>query len=137
MKLKFILKIAVLLLCLAVFFLFFSCSRSKPEISFGFISLTLYEGSAEGGITSRPQERLSFFIIADDEDGIENLSELYLYHDREQLRWQLKNEDWETYNDGNVTWIGTRSIVHYNNESFPRGQYRAVLINKGGEVGEK
>jgi len=114
-------------------FLFFplSCSRAKPEINYGFIQLVQYEGETE------PMERFSFFILAEDEDGIENLEELYLYYDREQLRWLIKSDDWVSYTRDGATWIGTRSIAFQNNESLPRGQYRAVLVNKGGERTER
>ncbi|MDR0473243.1 MAG: hypothetical protein LBH43_06190 [Treponema sp.] len=121
-----------LLICLlTLFFYFASCSRTEPVISYGFISLNLFQDG------ETPQERLCFFIIAEDEDGIENLDDLYLYHDREQLRWQLKSEDWITYSQDGKTWIGSRSLAMESGESFPRGQYRAVLINKGGERSQK
>ena len=124
--------IAVFFAILAVFLLFsVSCSRTKPEITYGFMQLVLYQGDP------RPVEHFSFFIFPKDEDGIENLEELYLYHDREQLRWHIKKDEWITHiQDGN-TWIGTRSIAVQEGLSLPRGQYRAVLINKGGEKGER
>jgi hypothetical protein len=108
-----------------------SCSRSEPKISYGFISLVYYQGS------ERPEEQFSFFIIPDDDDGIENLADLYLYHDREQLRWHIQSEDWVTYEQDGQTWIGTRGIAMTGGESLPRGQYRAVLVNKGGEQSER
>ncbi|MCL1992144.1 MAG: hypothetical protein FWG66_04270 [Spirochaetes bacterium] len=109
-----------------------SCSQSQPEITFGFIKLVLYQEGA-GAV-----ERFSFFIIPDDEDGIENLDRLFLYHDREQLRWVLNHNDWISYTDFNgVTWIGTRSIALQDNMSLPRGAYRAVLVNLGGESSER
>jgi len=108
----------------------FSCSRAQPEIAFGFIQLVLYQGE------TGPREQFSFFIIPEDEDGIENLEELYLYHDREQLRWHIKNDEWITYAQDEKTWIGTRSIS-VREGRLPRGVYRAVLVNKGGEKGER
>lgn len=108
-----------------------SCSRSEPEISFGFIELVYYQGS------DRPHERFSFFIIPEDEDGVENLADLYLYHDREQLRWHVSSDDWISYTYEGKVWIGTRSIAIAENESLPRGQFRAVLVNKGGEKSER
>jgi len=113
-----------------VFLLFISCSNSKPEIPYGFINLVLYEG--ESGVN----EHFSFFVIADDEDGIENLEELYLYHDKEQLRWRIKSDEWVSYTQDNKTWIGSRSIA-IQEGTLPRGVYRAVLVNKGGERGER
>ena len=108
-----------------------SCSRSEPVISFGFMQLVYYQD--EG----KPLERFSFFIIPEDEDGIENLDELYLYHDREQLRWHITSDDWISYDNEGTTWIGTRSIAINENEPLPRGQFRAVLVNKGGEKSER
>jgi hypothetical protein len=108
-----------------------SCSQTKPEISYGFISLVYYQEE------ERPEERFSFFIIPDDDDGIENLADLYLYHDREQLRWRIPSDDWVSYEQDGQTWIGTRSIAMGEDGSLPRGQFRAVLVNKGGESSER
>jgi len=124
-------KFALLSAVFAVFLaLFVSCSTAKPEISFGFLNLVLYEG--ENG----PAEHFSFFVIAEDEDGVENLDELYLYHDREQLRWKIKSDEWISFTQNNKTWIGSRSIT-VQEGPLPRGVYRAVLVNKSGEKGER
>jgi hypothetical protein len=108
-----------------------SCSRSEPSIDFGFIELVYYQGE-EG-----PEERFSFFVIPQDEDGVENLEELRLFHDREGLRWTLTNEDWIRHDEEDRSWIGSRSIAMAGGESLPRGQFRAVLVNKGGEKTER
>jgi len=107
-----------------------TCTRSEPKITFGFIKLVLYQG--EDG----PQEYFSFFIIPDDEDGYENLDELYLYHDKEQLRWHIKSDEWIRHTHEGRDWIGTRSIA-VNDGSLPRGVFRAVLVNKGGESSQQ
>ena len=113
------------LICLAV-----ACSRTEPRIPFGFIELIYYPGD-------KPQEYFSFFVIAEDDDGMENLSELRLYHDREGLEWIISSEDWVHHEENGKHWVGTRSIAMAVNETLPRGQYRAVLINKGGERSER
>jgi hypothetical protein len=109
----------------------FSCSRAEPRIHYGFIELFYYPGS------SGPDERFSFFILPEDDDGVENLSELYLYHDREGLRWLITSDDWVEYEEAGRIWIGSRSIAMPDGFSLPRGQYRAVLVNKGGESAER
>ena len=111
--------------------LLLSCSQTEPRIPFGFIELVYYQDA--GG----PLERFSFFIIAEDDDGIENLGDLYLYNDYEQLSWHIASDEWVTLTESGNTWIGTRSIANLENETLPRGQYRAVLINKGGEKAER
>jgi hypothetical protein len=108
-----------------------SCSRTEPKIAYGFIALVYYQDG------TKPLERFSFFIIPDDEDGVENLDELFLYHDREQLRWRVKSDEWITLTQDEKTWIGSRSIACTDDTNLPRGQYRAVLVNKGGEKSER
>jgi len=109
----------------------FSCSRSEPQITFGFIELVYYQDK------DNPRERFSFFIIPEDEDGIENLADLYLYHDYEQLCWRISSKDWVVQEHEGKTWVGTRSIAIDEGETLPRGQFRAVLLNKGGEKSER
>jgi hypothetical protein len=121
-----------------VFFLFtgalllcFSCSQSEPEIKYGGLELVYYEN---GG---NPVERLSFFVLPSDGDGIEDLEELRLYHDWEGLSWRLTSDDWVRQSVNGQVWIGSRAIALEDGGSLPRGQYRAVLIDKGGEKTEK
>lgn len=117
-------------LCLGVIF-FHSCSRTEPRIAYGFIDLIYYPGE------DHPEERFSFFIIAEDDDGMENLSELRLYNDQEGLEWILSSDDWIYYEEDGKSWIGSRSIAMSGDDALPRGQYRAMLINKGGERSER
>jgi hypothetical protein len=124
-------KIPPIVLFLCSLLMFNSCSRAEPRILYGFIELVYYEG------TEKPEERFSFFILAEDDDGAENLSELYLYHDREELRWFLNSGDWVKHEEDGKTWIGSRNIAIQSGMTLPRGQYRAVLINKGGEKTER
>ena len=107
--------------------IFLSCSRTEPAIEYGFISLVYYQDK------DKIRERFSFFIIANDDDGFENLDELYLFHDFEQLSWKMQSVDWMTFNQNETHWIGSRSLALEGDETLPRGQFRAVLVNKGGE----
>jgi len=114
----------------AAVFLSVSCTNSKPEIAYGFLQMVMYQGD------DGPQEYFTFFIIPEDSDGIDNLDELYLYHDREQLIWKMKSDEWINHVQDGKTWIGTRSLSGINN-TLPSGVYRAVLVNKGGEKAER
>jgi hypothetical protein len=49
----------------------------------------------------------------------------------------LKSSDWITFTEGDKTWIGSRNIAIGEGETLPRGQFRAVLVNKGGERSER
>jgi hypothetical protein len=108
-----------------------SCSRTEPRIVYGHIEMVYYEAPGT------PEERFSFFVIPEDDDGLTNLEEMYLYHDLEGLRWNIGPEDWETYESEGTAWIGSRGIAMPDGEALPRGQYRAVLVNKGGEKTER
>jgi len=121
----FILIFSVLTVILSV-----SCTKTAPDIKYGFIQLIIYQG------IDGPQEYYSFFIMPEDEDGIDNLDELYLYHDREQLRWNIKNDEWQRYTQDGKDWIGTRSFT-MKEGNLPRGLFRAVLVSKGGESTER
>jgi len=128
---NFVKKVLFIAFCAAFTAVFsVSCTRSAPEIKYGYIQLILYQGK------DAPQEYFSFFILPEDEDGIENLSELYLYHDREQLRWHIKSDEWQRFTQDGKDWIGTRSFTVREGE-LPRGLFRAVLVNKGGESVER
>lgn len=111
--------------------LFLSCSRAEPKIAYGFIRLVYYQSSG------KPEERFSFFVLPDDEDGMEDINELYLHYDREGLFWSLSAADWISYESEGQTWIGSRGITMMNGERLPRGQYRAVIIDKGGEKSDR
>jgi hypothetical protein len=124
-------KYIIILIVFVFIFALTFCSRTKPEITFGFIQLVLYQGD------EKPEECYSIFILPEDEDGLENLEEMYIYHDKEQLRWHLKNNEWISYSQDEKTWIGTRSLTIQDGLSLPRGVYRVVLVNKGGEKGER
>ena len=112
-------------------FCFFSCSQSAPEISFGSLELVYYEN---GG---HPVERFTFFILPRDDDGMDDLEELWLYHDWEGLSWHLTGKNWIKETAGGDTWIGSRAIAMEDGSELPRGQFRAVLIDKGGNRMER
>jgi hypothetical protein len=119
------------LLILGVVLISLSCSRAEPRIAFGGLRLVYYQDQ------DRRREQFSFFVLPDDDDGIEDLAELYLYHDREGLVWLLTADDWIAIELEGDTWIGSHSITMMDNEILPRGQYRAVLVDKGGERSER
>ncbi|MDR1949802.1 MAG: hypothetical protein LBQ38_10455 [Spirochaetaceae bacterium] len=119
-----------LLMALCGLFLL-SCTRSEPKIAYGAMRLVYYQDY------EKPAERFSFFVLPDDNDGIEDVEELYLYNDREGLVWQLGVEDWVSYELEGRTWIGSHNIAMTGDESLPRGLFRAVLVDKGGERAER
>jgi len=128
---KIIKNLLFLLFCAAfTVVLSVSCTKSAPQIIYGYIQLVVYK-DMDG-----PKEYFSFFIMPEDEDGIDNLDELYLYNDKEQLCWNIKNDEWQRYTINEKEWIGTRSFT-VREGNLPRGLFRAVLVSKSGEKTER
>ncbi|MDR0383354.1 MAG: hypothetical protein LBH50_05150 [Spirochaetaceae bacterium] len=119
------------LLFAAAFIVFLSCSRSAPAIAYSAMYLNYIEEDA-GVVPS-----FSFFVLASDDDGYEDLDELRLYSDFDGLLWTFKADEWTRYDEAGNIWIGSRKIAMDGGEAFPSGQYRAVLIDKSGEHSER
>jgi hypothetical protein len=116
----------------AVFAVSGSCTRSSPAIAYSTMALNYIEEDT-GAVTPS----LSFFVLASDEDGYDDIDELRLYSDYEGLLWTFKADDWTRQDEAGNTWIGARNIAMAGGEAFPSGQYRAVLIDKAGERSER
>ena len=128
MKMK---KFHFLLIVFIFTLYFFSCSQAGPEIKHGSLELVFYEN---GG---RPVERFTFFILPHDDDGFEDLEDLWLFHDWDGLSWHFTSKDWVKENVGGDTWIGSRAIAMEDGSLLPRGQFRVVLADKGGNRAER
>ncbi|MDR2803286.1 MAG: hypothetical protein LBB22_03230 [Treponema sp.] len=112
-------------------FVFAACSRSAPVIAFSTMTLNYIEND------SGPVPTLNFFVIANDDDGYEDLAELRLYNDYDGLIWSFTPDNWIRYDESGNIWLGSNRIAMAGGEAFPGGQYRAVLIDKGGERTER
>ena len=108
-----------------------SCSRSAPQIQ-NYTYKLIYNETA-GGI----QEQLSLFVLAQDEDGKEDLDRLYIINDEQQLYWTLSSSDWLTVTKDNQLWVGSNSISMVDGHSLPRGLYRLILTDQGGDRAER
>jgi hypothetical protein len=109
-----------------------SCTRSAPTID--YCTMKVVWEQDEGGVVPG----FSFFIIANDEDGPEDFSELRLYNDSEDLMWTLASNDWIVTEDRGRTWLGGKTLrMPSGGEGLPSGQFRVVLVDKSGETSEK
>ncbi|MDR2515879.1 MAG: hypothetical protein LBC88_00690, partial [Spirochaetaceae bacterium] len=63
--------------------------------------------------------------------------DLYLYHDRAGLYWHIPSAEWVEIEFEGKFWIGSRDIAPPPGENLPRGQFRAVLVDQGGEKSER
>lgn len=83
------------------------------------------------------REQLSLFVLAQDEDGKEDLDSLYIIHDEQQLYWTLSSSDWLTISKDGQLWVGSHSISMVDAQPIPRGLYRLILTDQGGEQSER
>jgi len=125
--------VSPLFLCICLFFCltFASCSRSAPQISFHYMALTHYE--EESGV----EDRVTFYGIIEDNDGIDDIDTIQLFNDASGLYWTLTAGTWTSLTDHGKTWIGSHDLTVPEGESLPSGQYRAVVIDKSGERSER
>jgi hypothetical protein len=82
-------------------------------------------------------EGLSVFLIASDEDGMEDLSTLYVIQDAAELFWSVDSKNWISSTANGETWIGTNGFVMPGGVRFPNGTYRVVLQDAGGDTAEE
>jgi hypothetical protein len=108
-----------------------SCSRSAPQIQNYTWKLIYHED--DGDI----KEQLSLFVLAQDEDGNEDLDSLYIINDEQQLYWRLSSKDWSTKGKDNLLWVGSHNLSMVDGTPLPRGLYRLILTDQGGDQAEK
>jgi hypothetical protein len=108
-----------------------SCGGKLPSVA-----------AVEWRIESRPldkgrsYESLSAFGSIKDEDGIENIEELWIVKDDDSLAWKLTNSNWIKNAEGGDNWIGGSSLALPELGPLPRGAYRMVAIDAAGQRAE-
>jgi hypothetical protein len=108
-----------------------SCGSKPPEVA-----------AVEWRIESRPTaggtayESLSVFGSIKDEDGLDNIDELWVVNDDAALAWKLTNADWIKASEGGDNWIGGSAFATPELGSMPRGAYRLIAIDAAGQRAE-
>ena len=123
--------VVICLLTVSFVILLLSCTGEAPEINQVFWQLNvLLDRSIE-----QEYERLSLFLHVEDADGFDDLSTIYLLHDRNELQWKIESEDWELFEENSEKWIGLNTLYMPNWEAFPRGKYRVIVVDRAGDSG--
>ena len=119
---------------LGIFFIliFFSCSGEPPQFQEVWWQLNLINDFSP----EDPIQSLSLFIHAIDDDGDNDLENIYLINDESQLVWNIPLELWTTYTDQQIKWIGFNRLMAPGDGIFPEGDYRILLVDMGGERDE-
>jgi hypothetical protein len=116
---------------MAVASLSISCGGKLPEVN-----------AVEWRLESRPSEQgssfesLSVFGSIKDEDGIDNIEELWIVNDESAFAWKLTSAEWTKAAEGTDNWIGGSSLATPELDPLPRGNYRLVAIDAAGQKAE-
>ncbi len=124
-----------ILLCTVIFFfVFLSCSGADPVIY--KLDWTL-QVNVDPNILDKSVESLILHVLADDEDGFEELYELYVIHNDSELYWRITSEEWSEFTDNEKKWIGVNALKTEDEMYLPRGEYRVLLRDLSGYETEK
>jgi hypothetical protein len=108
-----------------------SCGSKPPSVS-----------AVEWRIESRPKadggrfESLSAFASITADEGVDNISELWVSNEGSALAWKLTNLDWTKSSSGSDIWIGGSALASPDAGSLPRGEYRMTAIDAAGQRAE-
>ncbi len=124
------------ILGLGVFFFILSCSSADPIIyDFKWQLQALQDQEGKSG--SNIKERLLIQLLADDDDGFEELYEIYVINDKSELYWRIISDEWKTVYFDQKQWILLSNIEVNDFTSLPRGEYRILLRDLSGYSDEK
>lgn len=110
-----------------------SCSTSMPEIA----ELKYQQNVIDDRTLGIRYEKLSVFIHAADNDGVEDLDRLVIRHDTTGLTWEFTASDWTVLTRGEETWIGSNGILMNDYSQLPPGLYRVELSDLAGYTTER
>ncbi len=114
-------------------FLLLSCTSKPPKILNLNWNLYLYND-----LTSNERyEALSIFVNVDDPDGIDDIEKIYIINDNKELFWKLDDTNWVEKKNGASTWLGSNRLVTTTKRNLPRGNYRVMMYDFGGNSVER
>ena len=85
--------------------------------------------------TGKDSQALTIFVLASDEDGVDDMDKMYVINDEHQLYWEIsgKNLRLEKYGENEI-WMGSNFITMPSpDDVLPSGTYRIMLLDSSGE----
>jgi hypothetical protein len=108
------------------------CAGKPPTISRVF-ARAIYVHDTTSGTNS---ETLGVFLVANDAEGLENLSSFYVINDDAELFWKVESGAWSASTAEGESWIGSTSLYMPGGTRLPAGPYRVVLQDASGDTVE-
>lgn len=112
--------------------LLFSCSGADPVVYKLETTLQVW-----WHYPHKYQERLLVQILADDDDGFDEIYEVYVINDESEVYWRSNQDEWDLVESEGNTWIVLNNIVTDDGSNIPRGEYRVVLLDLSGYRDER
>ena len=85
--------------------------------------------------TGKNSQTLTIFVMASDDDGVDDMDKMYVINDEHQLYWEISGKDLrlEKYGE-NELWMGSNFItMPIPEDALPSGTYRIMLLDSSGE----
>ena len=121
------------LITLLILSLFISCSGEPPEI----VQVVWQRNSVKDASSGLTRESLSIFVHVVDEDGEEDISELYLINDKEEIYFRISEDSLIKKERSGEIWAGSNGFTMPEGLPVPGGIYRILVIDKAGERDER
>lgn len=125
-------SLIILLVPLLFLLLLISCNENPPEIPEVYFQINMVHDLSR----EKYYESLSLFAHITDEDGTDDIQEIYCIDDANELFWRLTEDSWIQYEDQGELWIGSNGLIVPGESVFPRGELRLLAIDSAGERSE-
>lgn len=104
-----------------------SCSQADPLIRSHLVQLLRVQGP-----TGQFAERLSVFVLFDDDDGTEDLGQITVTNEDTGLFWNINADEAMTRSRGDDLWTGSNDLAGPGDRAIPAGAYTIAVSDLAG-----
>ena len=112
--------------------LLYSCSGSPP----GIVNTDWMVVYTQDRVLDTVYQELNFFVQIQDDDGSNDITEIYLIRDDLNWSWKIDPSNWISYEQDGEYWIGANGLTLGRGEDLPGGDYRLLVIDRSGQRDE-
>ncbi len=124
--------IYILIIILIIVFLV-SCGNEPPSLSYPFYNIIIYQTNSFPNINN-DMVFLSVYFKLSDDDGLEDISEVYIRHIDSQYKWVVPYNSLNSQIYQNSVYYGYSFIEYNNNSSVLTGDYEIQAIDGSGNL---
>jgi len=109
-----------------------SCKKEPPQIMQEHTQLNLFKDTEKNLV----YQKLTLFVLITDPNGLDDIDKIYFINDELNLFWEADSHSLNKALLNNQTWLGINSISMNDYSLLPKGEYRFLVVNLGGEIAE-